>query len=334
MVRVATAGIWSGGCGIGTACGGRNIAAVHRWRCEWRNAHVILRKARGDGLVKLALQAVVDSDGLRDLRNVHQVFPRGRNPVILQRQWAPVDFSAATGVARVRRWHPGHVGLLFRLAEFLIVILPLAGMVIAAIRAFTANKRRAEESRDSDRARIPDAATVPPGRTGSNQAAQWRSLRRVLEEHRRADTRWLEYELDFAKLLDFPLMTDMRDPLTIGFHKAKLRADFLRPVKAEDLLDDREAAAQYLAAVEDYVTAFNVAEAEARRRRRNNFSRDGQQRIARAQSLLRVASDSAAAPQERQNAYDLARKELDGLIVLPSTTQASIERGISGQIEG
>ena len=32
--------------------------------------------------------------------------------------------------------------------------------------------------------------------------------------------------------------------------------------------------------------------------------------------------------------YDLARKELDGLIVLPSATQASIERGISGQIEG
>ena len=116
----------------------------------------------------------------------------------------------------------------------------------------------------------------PPRPTDSptgNQAAQWRSLRRVIEEHGRTDARWLEYELDFAKLLDFPLMTDMRDPLTIGFHKAKLRADFLRPVKAEDLLDDRDAAAHYLAAVEDYVTAFNVAEAEANRRRRNDFSR-------------------------------------------------------------
>jgi hypothetical protein len=235
-----------------------------------------------------------------------------------------------------RWWHPGHVGLLFRLAELLIVILPLAGLVIAAIRAFGANKRRAVESQDSNRARIPadTAVTAPAGRIGSNQAAQWRSIRRVLEEHGRTDKRWLEYELDLAKLLDFPLMTDMRDPLTIGFHKAKLRADFLRPVKAEDLLDDRDAAAQYLAAVEDYVTAFNVAEAEAIRRRRNDFSRDDQQRIARAQRLLRVASDSAAAQQERQNAYDLARKELDGLIVLPSTTQASIERGISGQIEG
>jgi hypothetical protein len=228
------------------------------------------------------------------------------------------------------------VGLLFRLAELLIVILPLAGIVIGALKAFRANKPRTAESQDDGRGLPqPDAdLTEPPGRTGSNQVAQWQSLRRVLEEHSRTDKRWLDYELDFAKLLDFPLMTDMRNPLTIGFHKAKLRADFLRPVKAEDLLDDREAAAQYLSAVEEYVTAFNVAEAEAIRRRRNDFSLDGQHRIARAQNLLRVASDPAAAPQERQNAYDLAGKELDGLVVLPSTTQASIERGISGEIEG
>jgi hypothetical protein len=82
------------------------------------------------------------------------------------------------------------------------------------------------------------------------------------------------------------------------------------------------------------VTAFNIAEAEAQRRRRSDFSPGGQQRIARAQSLLRVASDSAATPQERQSAYDLARRELDGLIVLPPRTQASIEGGISGQLDG
>ena len=212
--------------------------------------------------------------------------------------------------------------MLFRLAELLIVIVPLAGMIIAAVKAFS-TKNPAEESRDPGRAK--DAG---------NQAAQWRALTRILREHDRTDTRWLEYELDYAKLLDFPLLTDMRDPPTVGFHKAKLRADFLRPAKAEDLLDDRDAAARYLAAVEDYVTAFDIAETEAKRRRRQDFSPDGQQRIARAQRLLRVASDAAATPQERQNAYDRARKELDGLIVLPSTTQASIERGISGQIDG
>ena len=214
------------------------------------------------------------------------------------------------------------MGLLFRLVEFLIVVVPLVGIVVAAVRGFSANKHPA------DRTARPEQA-----RTRGNQAAQWRSLTRVLREHDRTDTRWLEYELDFARLLDFPLMTDMRDPLTIGFHKAKLRADFLRPAKAEDLLDDGDSAARYLAAVEEYVTAFNIAEAEAKRKRRNDFSQDGQQRIARAQSLLRTASDAAATPQERQNAYDRARRELDGLIVLPATTQASIERGISGELD-
>jgi hypothetical protein len=213
------------------------------------------------------------------------------------------------------------VGLLFRLVEFLLVVVPLAGVIIAAIRAFSANKRPGENSGSRDQAGI-----------GGNQAAQRRSLTRVLREHDRTDTRWLEYELDFARLLDFPLMTDMRDPLTIEFHKAKLRADFLRPAKAEDLLDDADAAARYLSAVEGYVTAFNIAEAEAKRKRRNDFSQDGQQRIARAQGLLRVASDPAATPQERQSAYERARRELDGLIVLPAATQASIERGISGEL--
>ena len=194
-------------------------------------------------------------------------------------------------------------------------------MIVAAVKAFSASKRPREESR-------------APDRTVSNQAGQWRALSRVVQEHDRTDTRWLDYELDYAKLLDFPLMTDMRDPLTIAFHKAKLRADFLRPAKFEDLLDDSDAAARYLAAVEDYVTAFDIAEAEAKRRRRHDFSPDGQQRIARAQSLLRMASDSAATPQERQNAYDRARRELDGLIVLPAATQASIERGISGELGG
>ncbi|HEX5254155.1 MAG TPA: hypothetical protein VFW69_09835 [Mycobacterium sp.] len=222
------------------------------------------------------------------------------------------------------------MGLLFRLAELLIVILPLTGAIVAAVRAL--GRRRSDaQPQDINRTRLPDPPA--PDGAGVNHAAQWRSIRRVLDEHGRTDARWLEYELDVAKLLDFPLMTDMRDANTIAFHKAKLRADFLRPIKAEDLLDDREGAAHYMAAVEDYVTAFNAAEAEAIRRRRNDFSRADQQRIARAQSLLRVAADPAAAAHERQHAYDVARNELDGLLVLPSATQASLERGISGELE-
>lgn len=206
------------------------------------------------------------------------------------------------------------------------MVLPLVAASVAVVRAFSANRRRPEQPATADRIEAPE--------TGNNHVAQWQSLRRVLEEHSRTDARWLEYELDVAKLLDFPLMTDMRDPLTVAFHKAKLRADFLRPVKAEDLLDDREAAAQYRAAVEDYVTAFTAAESEAIRRRRSDFSRADQQRMVRAQNLLRVTSDPAATAQERRRAYEVARQELEGLVVLPATTQAGIERRVFGELEG
>ena len=47
-----------------------------------------------------------------------------------------------------------------------------------------------------------------------------------------------------------------------------------------------------------------------------------------------MASDTTATPQERARAYSLARRELDGLIVLPERTLAQIERGISGELEG
>lgn len=220
------------------------------------------------------------------------------------------------------------MGLVFRLVELLILILPLVGMFYAGFRAFSSFTKRLQQVPGDPG---PEEAASKKLKTGSEA---WRAIRRAVDAHEQTDARWLQYELDAAKLLDFPVMTDMRDPLTTAFHKAKLRAEFHKPVRAEDLLGDPDAARQYLDAVESYVTAFNAAEAEATRRRRRDFSREEQQRLARAQSLLRVASDDAATPQERARAYDLARNELDGLIVLPGNTRASLERGIAGEIDG
>lgn len=142
-----------------------------------------------------------------------------------------------------------------------------------------------------DERREPRAAPEPQRAT---TAVHWQAIARAVKEHDRTDTRWLEYELDLAKLLDFPLMTDMRDPLTERFHRTKLRADLLRPAKAEDLVDGGAAAREYVDAVTDYVTAFDAAENEAVRRRRSDFSTQEQQRLARAQNMLLVATDTAA----------------------------------------
>lgn len=220
--------------------------------------------------------------------------------------------------------------MLFRLLELLVLAAPVIGVIYAGVRALSSLKRQREALDDSTPIGDPGADSREIG----NQASHWRAIRRAIDAHDQTDARWLEYELDAAKLLDFPAMTDMRDPLTTAFHKAKLAADFHRPARAEDLVGDREGARQYIDAVQSYVTAFNAAEAEATRKGRSDFSREERQRLARAQSLLRVAADTSATQQERQRAYGLARTELEGLIVLPGSTRASIERGIVGELDG
>jgi hypothetical protein len=220
--------------------------------------------------------------------------------------------------------------------NFWWLIFPLGGMIGGGIKAVAAaNERRAERRleryRIKQQTKIAMAQAAAAGR--DNEASQKREMTRVLEQHDRTDARWLDYEIDIAKLLDFPLMTDVRDPLTMAFHKARSRADLLRPNSLDDILGDRNAQLEYRDAVHEYAAAFDVAEAEAIRRRRSDFSPEGQERLQRAQNLLRLASDGGATPQERQSAYARARKELDGLIVLPATTRTSIERKIAGEIE-
>jgi hypothetical protein len=217
------------------------------------------------------------------------------------------------------------MGLVFRLLELLIVLVPLAGVLYGGWRAFSSSRARQEPP--------PPIPAVEPADRPASPAVQWQAITRAVKAHDHTDTRWLEYELDIAKLLDFPLMTDMRNPLTERFHRTKVRADLLRPAKAEDLIDDGDAAREYVDAVTDYVTAFDAAESEAIRRRRNDFSAHDQQRIARAQTMLRVATDAAATPQERERGYEMARRELDGLLVLPEPTRAAIERGIAGELD-
>jgi hypothetical protein len=215
--------------------------------------------------------------------------------------------------------------LLVRLVELLIVLVPVIGLGMAGYKAFSAARGR-QVQRDDE----PDTRMAAPS---NNRAAQRRAISRTVREHDRTDIRWLDYEIDIGKLLDFPLMTDMRNPLTERFHRGKLRADLLRPAKAEDLLDDSDAAREYLDAVEEYVTAFDVAESEAIRRRRSDFTKEQQQRLSRARSALRIAVDAGATPQEREQAYALASRELDGLVVLPERARTAIERGIVGELD-
>jgi hypothetical protein len=226
--------------------------------------------------------------------------------------------------------------LLHFAGNFWWLIFPLSGVIGGAVRGVSAaNERRAQ--RRLERYRIKQETKVALARekaAGQTRAdGTRRDMAKVLQRHDATDQRWLSYEIDVAKLLDFPVMTDMREPLTLAFHKAKSRADLLRPAQLDDILGDRAAQVEYRDAVGEYVAAFDAAESEAIRRRRSDFSAEDQGRLARAQHLLRLAGDEAATPQERQNAYGRAQKELAGLIVLPPAARAAIESKVLGELE-
>jgi hypothetical protein len=222
------------------------------------------------------------------------------------------------------------------LAHYWWLVFVFGGTIGGAVKAVgRANERRIERRQERYRLKQQTKIAVAQAKAQdqSDEDVQRRQIDKTVSEHQQIDARWFAYEIDPITLLDFPLMTDMREPLTADFHRARSRAELLRPSDPEILVGDRKAQADYRDAVHDYVTAFDIAEAEAKRRRRGGFTNDEQEHLVRAQSLLRLAMDGGATPQERQNAYKKAQRELEGLIDLPAPMQAQIERRIAGQIE-
>ncbi len=154
---------------------------------------------------------------------------------------------------------------------------------------------------------------------------------KMVAEHDSINARWLAYELDVGKMIDFPMMSDVREPLTVDFLRAKRTADALRPDQPQQLATD-PAAAEYRTAVHAYGMAFDIAEREAKRLKDRNYSEDERSHLGRARKLTAMAEDEAATPAERQSAYKRVQKELDGLLVLPDATLAELERRVQGII--
>ncbi|EMY34328.1 hypothetical protein D477_010266 [Arthrobacter crystallopoietes BAB-32] len=169
-----------------------------------------------------------------------------------------------------------------------------------------------------------------------DSAAAWldqlrRDTAAVMADHDAVNARWLEYELDVAKLIDYPMMSDVREPLTVEFLRAKRAADGLRPQQAEDI-STTERLQEYRDAVRTFEVAFEIAEREARRIKDQHFTGPERQRLNTARRLLTMAVDRAGTPAERQLAYRRARKELDGLLALPPEAVAALERRVAPEL--
>ncbi|MCR2813082.1 hypothetical protein NQ166_11240 [Microbacterium sp. zg.Y1090] len=217
---------------------------------------------------------------------------------------------------------------LFRfLGNYWWLAFPLAGVFGGLGRAWEQaakrrHKRRLEVLRAKSELKAAQAAArARPVATASVPTAIMRpapepsQVEQLFAAHDAVTQRWLEYELDVAKLIAFPTMSDGREPMTAAFLRAKKTADRLRPPSAKAKVTAEELN-EYRAAVTEFEVAFDLAEREARRVRDSSFTEGERKRLATAQQLLSVAVDQAASSSERQTAYKRVREELNGLIAL------------------
>ncbi len=174
--------------------------------------------------------------------------------------------------------------------------------------------------------RATDASEPPPSDSPAVR------VQRLFEAHDAITARWLEYELDVAKLIAFPAMSDGRQPLTAAFLRAKRKADGLRPPSTKSRIG-KDDLAEYRDAVHEYEAAFDIAERDARRLRDHSFSDVERKRLDTAKQLLSVAVDLAATPAERQLAYRRVREELDGLISVSDEAIEVLENRVALELE-
>lgn len=216
------------------------------------------------------------------------------------------------------------------LGHFWWLIFPVMGMLGGFGRAWQKalerrHRRRLEIIRAKGELKAArSAASVPP----AAPEPQSQQLERLFAAHDEVTHRWLEYELDVAKLIAFPAMSDGRQPLTAAFLRAKKKADNLRPESAKAKIA-ADQLAEYRDAVTDYEVAFDVAERDARRIRDSSFTEAERKRLDTAKQLLTVAIDQAATPAERQVAYRRVRQELDGLISLSDGAIDVLEKKVA-----
>jgi hypothetical protein len=209
-------------------------------------------------------------------------------------------------------------------SDYWWLVFPLSGLMGSWARSWS----KASERRHRRRVELYQLRN----RTAEAEQASQAEVQSLLAAHDAVNRRWLAYELDVGKLIDFPVMTDVREPLTVAFLRAKREADGLRPAAPGEIATAARLM-EYRAAVRSFEVAFDVAEREARRIRDSNFTGPERERLETARKLLRIASDDAATPAERQTAYKRARRELDGLIVLPDVTLAALEQKIAGMLD-
>lgn len=132
---------------------------------------------------------------------------------------------------------------------------------------------------------------------------------------------WLSYQTDLQKILSFPLMTDMGEPLVEQASRHYLDMVALREDKPPQTVTP---SSPFPFAVRTFQASLEAAEREAHKVRSSRFTSEERKKISRAKRLLAQAEGTNHV-EEREVAYRQAIKTLDGLVSIPRQAIAVIE---------
>lgn len=159
----------------------------------------------------------------------------------------------------------------------------------------------------------------------NSKSENLRAWKDVIKRHEDVRKQWASYEMDMSKIIDMPVMTDMREPVIISLHKALKTAASLAPKSLAKLAYSPVQGSAFFAAVNDLEIAFQSAEQTAKKLAWSKFTKEERRSLSTAKNLLSLAMDSGASPAERQAAYKRVFKELQGIIEFPEKVRLEIE---------
>jgi hypothetical protein len=130
------------------------------------------------------------------------------------------------------------------------------------------------------------------------------------------------YETDLAKQIDYPMMTDVADPLVGKYVREMRHAQELERalVKKPGLAD----AERFSSTVTGLKVSYEAAVRKSEKVRWSGFTAAEQKRLKDARIALDLIQDSSTTPEQRNAQYRRIAKLLDGLIVLTDQVRQSL----------
>ena len=130
------------------------------------------------------------------------------------------------------------------------------------------------------------------------------------------------YETDLAKQIDYPMMTDVSEPL-VGTYIREMRTvqELDRALGDAPTLDEAKAFSEAAAHLE---VSFKAAVARAEKIRWSTFTAEEQKRLKDARTALAVIQDASTTAEQRNAQYKRITRLLEGLIALTEPVKLAL----------